>query len=46
LPKLVLSKGQDLKAAVLVNRIDSEAVHEVCASRLMAVLQALGMTDK
>ena len=46
LPPLVLKKGQDLKAAVLLNRVDSEVVHEVCASRLMAVLQALGMANK
>ncbi|WP_133621256.1 hypothetical protein [Hydromonas duriensis] len=45
LPQLRINSNQDLKAAVLRNRIDSEAVHEECASRLLAVLQAMGMIE-
>lgn len=43
LPKLDVAVGDDLKAAILLNRIQSEAVHDVCAARGDSILKAIGV---
>ena len=43
LPKLSVEIGDDLKAAILLNRIQSEAVHDVCAARGDSILKATGV---
>jgi hypothetical protein len=41
LPLLTVEIGQDLRPAVLQNRVDSERVHAECSARHRAVIQAV-----
>ena len=43
LPPLVANVGDDLREAVLLNRIASDAAHDECAARHRAVLKAVGL---
>ena len=43
LPPLVANVGDDLREAVLLNRVASEAVHDECAARHRAVLKGVGV---
>ena len=43
LPQLVASIGDDLREAVLLNRVASDAVHDDCAAHHRAVLRAVGV---
>ena len=42
LPLLDAKVGDDLREAVLRNRVRSEAVHSECSDKLAGVLQAVG----
>jgi hypothetical protein len=41
LPALAVEPGQDLRPAVLQNRVESERVHAECSARHRAVIQAV-----
>ena len=41
LPALAVEPGQDLRPAILSNRVESERVHAECSARHRAVLQAI-----
>ena len=43
LPKITASVGDDLREAILLNRVASDAVHDDCAARHRAVLRAVGV---
>lgn len=43
LPPLTASIGSDLREAVLLNRVASDAAHDECTERHRAVLKAVGV---
>lgn len=41
LPKLLAEPGEDLRPLVLANRVESDRVHDECAARHRAVVNAV-----
>jgi hypothetical protein len=41
LPPLAVSPGEDLRPAILSNRVEAERVHSECIARHRAVVQAI-----
>lgn len=41
LPRLVVADGQDLRPAILDNRVESERVHAECTAKHRAVVNAV-----
>lgn len=46
LPALQVEPGQDLRPAILSNRVESERVHAECSARHRAVIQAVNPTTR
>lgn len=46
LPKLAVETGQDLRPAVLANRVESERVHAECMARHRALVDAVNPTTR
>jgi hypothetical protein len=46
LPSLDVQIGQDLRPAILENRVEAERVHAECSARHRAVIQAVQPTTR